>query len=54
MMFLLYKTGMRIVVHTANLIESDWKQKTQGYVKLYFAIVILYSVHNFHYLIMWY
>jgi hypothetical protein len=31
MMLLLYTTGMRIVVHTANLIEKDWHQKTQGY-----------------------
>lgn len=30
MMFLRYKTGMRVVVHTANLIEQDWSQKTQG------------------------
>ncbi|CAF0726606.1 unnamed protein product [Adineta ricciae] len=30
MMFLLYETGLRIVIHTANLIEQDWKQKTQG------------------------
>ena len=32
MMFLLYNHGIRIVIHTANLIEQDWKQKTQGYV----------------------
>lgn len=30
MMFLLYETGLRIVIHTANLIKQDWKQKTQG------------------------
>ncbi|RNA20174.1 tyrosyl-DNA phosphodiesterase 1 [Brachionus plicatilis] len=30
MMFLLYKTGLKIVVHTSNLIEADWSQKTQG------------------------
>ena len=30
MMFLLYDTGMRIVIHTSNLIERDWHQKTQG------------------------
>ncbi|CAF5067587.1 unnamed protein product, partial [Rotaria magnacalcarata] len=30
MMFLLYETGLRIVIHTANLILQDWKQKTQG------------------------
>ena len=31
MMFLLYETGFRLVIHTANLISQDWKQKTQGY-----------------------
>jgi tyrosyl-DNA phosphodiesterase-1 len=30
MMLLLYKSGMRVVIHTANLIEHDWLQKTQG------------------------
>lgn len=30
MMFLLYSTGLRIVIHTANLIPNDWHQKTQG------------------------
>eukprot|EP00057_Strongylocentrotus_purpuratus_P013588 XP_011668062.1 PREDICTED: tyrosyl-DNA phosphodiesterase 1 [Strongylocentrotus purpuratus] len=30
MMFLLYADGMRVVIHTANIIESDWHQKTQG------------------------
>lgn len=30
MMFLMYKNGMRVVVHTANMIEIDWYQKTQG------------------------
>ncbi|CAF0978363.1 unnamed protein product [Adineta steineri] len=30
MMFLLYETGLRIVIHTANLIQQDWKQKSQG------------------------
>jgi len=30
MMFLLYKDGLRVVIHTANLVESDWNQKTQG------------------------
>lgn len=32
-MFLLYKTGMRVIIHTANLIEMDWDLKTQGYFK---------------------
>ena len=31
MMFLLYATGLRIVIHTGNLIAQDWQQKTQGY-----------------------
>ncbi len=31
MMFLRYKSGMRVIVHTANLIAKDWDQKTQGY-----------------------
>ena len=30
MMFLLYNTGLRIVIHTSNLIEQDWDKKTQG------------------------
>nr|XP_039264827.1 tyrosyl-DNA phosphodiesterase 1-like [Styela clava] len=30
MMFLKYKEGIRIVIHTANLVERDWFQKTQG------------------------
>ncbi|XP_041353017.1 tyrosyl-DNA phosphodiesterase 1-like isoform X2 [Gigantopelta aegis] len=30
MMFLLYDNGMRVVIHTANLVEGDWYQKTQG------------------------
>ena len=30
MMLLLYDVGMRVVVHTANLVSSDWHQKTQG------------------------
>lgn len=29
-MFLLYPTGIRIVVHTANLIYIDWNNKSQG------------------------
>ncbi len=30
MMLLQYTTGIRVVIHTANLIEEDWHQKTQG------------------------
>ncbi|XP_064603325.1 tyrosyl-DNA phosphodiesterase 1-like [Liolophura sinensis] len=30
MMFLLYDSGLRVVIHTCNLIENDWYQKTQG------------------------
>lgn len=30
MMLLLYEEGMRVVIHTSNLIERDWYQKTQG------------------------
>ncbi|KAM4690562.1 tyrosyl-DNA phosphodiesterase 1 [Rhinophrynus dorsalis] len=30
MMLLLYKEGLRIVIHTSNLIRDDWHQKTQG------------------------
>ncbi|CAM6084772.1 unnamed protein product [Calypogeia fissa] len=29
-MFLVYPTGVRIIVHTANLIQVDWNNKTQG------------------------
>ena len=32
MMLLQYREGMRVVIHTANLIHKDWDQKTQGYV----------------------
>ncbi|XP_074764629.1 tyrosyl-DNA phosphodiesterase 1 isoform X1 [Athene noctua] len=30
MMLLLYKEGLRVVIHTSNLIAEDWHQKTQG------------------------
>ncbi|XP_073923442.1 tyrosyl-DNA phosphodiesterase 1 isoform X5 [Castor canadensis] len=30
MMLLLYKEGLRVVIHTSNLIREDWYQKTQG------------------------
>lgn len=30
MMLLQYQTGVRVVIHTANLIDADWFQKTQG------------------------
>ncbi|XP_071961744.1 tyrosyl-DNA phosphodiesterase 1-like isoform X2 [Antedon mediterranea] len=30
MMILLYQDGLRVVIHTANLVESDWHQKSQG------------------------
>ena len=30
MMLLAYKTGLRVVIHTANLIEKDWDQKAEG------------------------
>ena len=30
MMMLLYNEGMRVVIHTANLIERDWDCKTQA------------------------
>lgn len=29
-MLLLYEEGLRVVIHTANLIRADWHQKTQG------------------------
>ena len=32
MMLLKYDKGMRVVIHTANLVEKDWYQKTQGWV----------------------
>lgn len=31
-MILMYKDGLRIVIHTSNLILQDWDQKTQGLV----------------------
>ncbi|VDN22446.1 unnamed protein product [Dibothriocephalus latus] len=30
MMLLHYSDGMRVVIHTANLIEDDWSYRTQG------------------------
>ncbi|XP_060117548.1 tyrosyl-DNA phosphodiesterase 1 isoform X4 [Heteronotia binoei] len=30
MMLLCYEEGFRVVIHTSNLIEDDWYQKTQG------------------------
>ncbi|KAM9291580.1 tyrosyl-DNA phosphodiesterase 1 [Morus bassanus] len=30
MMMLLYEEGLRVVIHTSNLIAEDWHQKTQG------------------------
>ncbi|KAJ7345096.1 hypothetical protein JRQ81_001046 [Phrynocephalus forsythii] len=30
MMLLEYKEGLRVVIHTSNLIDDDWYQKTQG------------------------
>ncbi|XP_012495858.1 PREDICTED: tyrosyl-DNA phosphodiesterase 1 [Propithecus coquereli] len=30
MMLLLYEEGLRVVIHTSNLIHEDWHQKTQG------------------------
>lgn len=30
-MLFLYETGMRVVIHTANLVPNDWYEKTQGY-----------------------
>ncbi len=35
MMLLAYSKGMRVVIHTANLIEKDWDQKTQGYMYIH-------------------
>lgn len=29
-MLLVYPKGVRVVVHTANLIHVDWNNKTQG------------------------
>jgi len=29
-MFLVYPRGVRIIVHTANLIYVDWNNKSQG------------------------
>lgn len=30
MMLLLYKDGLRVIIHTANMMPSDWAQKTQA------------------------
>lgn len=30
-MILQYTEGLRVVIHTANLVAKDWDQKTQGY-----------------------
>lgn len=32
MMLLHYEEGLRVVIHTSNLIHEDWHQKTQGWV----------------------
>lgn len=37
-MFLLYSNGLRVVIHTSNLIERDWHQKTQGQEYIYLNI----------------
>lgn len=29
-MFLVYPRGLRVVIHTANLIHVDWNNKSQG------------------------
>ena len=29
-MFLVYPKGVRVIIHTANLIYVDWNNKTQG------------------------
>lgn len=29
-MLLVYPTGVRVIVHTANLISVDWNNKSQG------------------------
>ncbi|XP_068238033.1 probable tyrosyl-DNA phosphodiesterase [Palaemon carinicauda] len=31
MMLLQYTNGLRVVIHTANLVPDDWEEKTQGY-----------------------
>lgn len=31
MMLLQYTSGLRVVIHTANLVPDDWEEKTQGY-----------------------
>lgn len=38
-MLLLYEEGLRVVIHTSNLIHADWHQKTQGFV----GFCLLYS-----------
>ncbi|KAH6936847.1 hypothetical protein HPB50_023726 [Hyalomma asiaticum] len=30
MMLLLYKDGLRVIIHTANMVPTDWAQKTQA------------------------
>jgi tyrosyl-DNA phosphodiesterase-1 len=34
MMLLLYKTGIRVVILTGNMIENEWNKKTQGYMSI--------------------
>jgi len=45
MMLLLYNDGLRIVIHTANLVDGDWAQKTQGYVCICVLVHLCYSAH---------
>ena len=46
MMFLLYKEGLRVVIHTANLIHKDWDQKTQGSALSSQHILMLISLYS--------
>jgi hypothetical protein len=46
-MLLLYSEGLRVVIHTANLIEGDWDQKTQGCVFCAALLVILKLIKSF-------
>ena len=45
MMLLLYDDGLRIVIHTANLVDGDWAKKTQGY-EQYAFITLAICVWN--------
>ena len=51
MMLLQYDAGLRVVIHTANLVQGDWHQKSQGYdvsssLESFYFINLIYSLYK--------